>query len=502
MRAVRIALVAAILAVPCARADRVAMPDEIQLAGKKVEIREIRERDILVRVAYGDITIPRERVTEMTVDFAERLKRLKAKGKDIPRELFLLARVCVQLDMAKEAMTAYREAMGRGGIPDDILIPMARDLEAQEAWRAAHKCYTDYLKVHPDNAEIKARAAAAAAKAAEALPDIHSSAKEPGAIELAVTPATTQPVAERPAKKPVEEPGEEPVEEPAKEPVEEPAKKPVEEPAEEPGEKPAVPGIQEGLEADPGWSSEAWGSTVQITVGAPGGDGKDKMLQVLLAGAEKDKANVMLEDDFDLSRAKAMTFDVYNCAKKHLNVATAFINRPGWKFYESTPATILPTGVDKPRKVSIDLTTTRFKSADTRWRYRTALENRDKVVKIYFLIYTNITNEWVFINNIRFVPADGVAEADMKVRKPPKPKVRLPFVAPRPKPPARPKPADKPAKKPAEEPAAKPAEPVKPPAKPADPPKPPEKPVAPKPPAEPKPAPKPAPAPLVEEEED
>jgi len=347
-----------------------------------------------VRVAYGEITVPRSRVTGMKVDFEGRLKRLKDEGIDTARTLYKLGRVCAQLDQPKQATAAYREALARAPLAEDILLPMAADLEQAGAWAAAHKAYQAYLKLYPDNADAQAKARAAAAKAADMVPELEPVAVGGAEIQIAAGPVTAEPVVAEPAEPEPAEPGE-PAE--PEEPAEpgEPA-----EPAEP--EKPAAPAVEEGLEARGGWTTEAWGSSAEISVGAAE-NSNDKMLRVWLAGAEKDKVNVMLGDEFDLSQKKAMTFDVYNFSKKRIDIGVAFINRPGWKFYEGLPISVLPTG-DKPKAVRLDLTTSRFKTAESKWRHKSALENPDKIIKIYFLLYTDVTGEWVFFNNIKFDP--------------------------------------------------------------------------------------------------
>ncbi|MFW6163989.1 MAG: hypothetical protein ACODAJ_14580 [Planctomycetota bacterium] len=393
MRTASAVVLAALLAIPAAWADVVSMPDKIELSGKKIEILEIRDDEIVVRVAYGEITVPRQRVEEMEVDFKTRLQRLKDEAKDTAGALCRLGRVCHRLDMKEEAETAYRQALARPRVPEDILLPMASDLEALGAWDAAHKSYQAYLKLHPDNADVQARARAAAAKAADMEPELQPVAVAAPDIEITpANPVTVKPAAEEPAEPHPEEPGEPQPEKPAE--PEEP-----EQPDE--GDEPKV---VEGLEARAGWTTEAWGSSAEITVGAAKGQ-DNKMLRVWLAGKEKDKVNVMLEKDFDLSKKKALNFDMYNFSQKRIDVAVAFINRPGWKFYESLPKTVLPTG-DTPKQITVDLTSNRWKSADTKWRHKTALLNPDKIIKMYFLLYTDVTGEWVFFDNVRFDPPD------------------------------------------------------------------------------------------------
>ncbi len=394
MRVTLLVAAIALCAAPVAPADMVSMPDQIELSGKKIEILEIRDKEVVVRVAYGEITVPRSRVTGMKVDFEGRLKRLKDEGIDTARALYKLGRVCAQLGQPKQATAAYREALARAPLAEDILLPMAADLEQAGAWAAAHKAYQAYLKLHPDNADAQAKARAAAAKAADMVPELEPVAVGGAEIQIAAGPVTAKPAVAEPAEPEPAEPGEPAEPEKPAEP-EEPA-----EPAKP--EKPAGPAVEEGLEARGGWTTEAWGSSAEISVGAAE-NSNDKMLRVWLAGAEKDKVNVMLGDEFDLSQKKAMTFDVYNFSKKRIDIAVAFINRPGWKFYESLPVSVLPTG-DKPKAVRLDLTTNRFKTAETKWRHKSALENPDKIIKIYFLLYTDVTGEWVFFNNIKFDP--------------------------------------------------------------------------------------------------
>ena len=384
----------ALCAASVAPADVVSMPDQIELSGKKIEILEIRDKEVVVRVAYGEVTVPRARVTGMKVDFEGRLKRLKDEGIDTAGALYKLGRVCAQLDQPKQATIAYREALARAPLAEDILLPMAADLERAGAWAAAHKAYRAYLTLYPDNADAQAKARAAAAKAADMVPELEPVAVGGAEIQIAAGPVTAKPVVAEPAEPEPAEPGEPAEPEKPAEP-EGPAK---------PGEpeKPAAPAVEEGLEARGGWTTEAWGSSAEISVGAAE-NSNDKMLRVWLAGAEKDKVNVMLGDEFDLSQKKAMTFDVYNFSEKRIDIGVAFINRPGWKFYEGLPISVLPTG-DKPKAVSLDLTTSRFKTAESKWRHKSALENPDKIIKIYFLLYTDVTGQWVFFNNIKFDP--------------------------------------------------------------------------------------------------
>jgi len=381
-----------------ALADSVALPERIELSGKKIEILEIRDDEVVVRVPYGDIVIPRSRVVEMKVDFKERLARLMEEGHDTVRALYNLGRVCAQLDMKKEATQAFLEAAQREEIPEDLILPLASELEKCEQWAAAGKCYAAYLKLHPDDPKVKTRAEAAAVKAATSPPQAKLPA--PGDVEIAMTqvpkatlPAPQQPTQEQPPQQP-------PAQQPPQQP---PAQKP-------PEQKPPAPGVQEGLEADPGWSSEAWGSSVDVNVGAAE-NGNDKLLRVFLAGAEQDKANVMLEQSLDLSEKKELTLDVYNLGKRSIILAVAFTTLPGWKFYESTPKTIIPTGTETPKHLVFDLTTNKFKCAETNWRYKSPIQNKSRVGKMYLLIYTRDRGFWVFFNNIRFTQAEPAQPA-------------------------------------------------------------------------------------------
>ncbi|HUT34543.1 MAG TPA: hypothetical protein VNE39_13735 [Planctomycetota bacterium] len=432
-----VAMVGLLLAAPATLGDTVAMPENMELSGKKIAILEIRDNDILVRVAYGDLVIARSRVTGMKVDYPERLASLKEEGTDTPRALFNLGRVCAQLDMPKEASAAYREAFARKDVPEDLLLPLAAELERCDDWAAVHQCYAAYLKLHPDNADAAAKARAAAAKAAQAVPVPETPAL--GDVKIDATGAARTP-GQRPtqpadvAVAPPEQPGETPVG------PEQPVRPP--EPA---------PKDQEGMEARAGWSTEAWGSSIEINVGPPEGT-TDKMVRVFLAGAEQDKACVLLEEDLDLTDKKALTFDIYNFAKQTITLGVAFTTSPGWKFYESMPMMVLPTG-NNPKSLTVDLTSERFKSAETQWRHKTPVQNKNRVVKFYFLLYTKQTNAWVFFNKIRFEPADAPAAAVPAAGPAP-----APAPAPAPKAPAPKAPAPKapvPAPVPAPEPAPK-----------------------------------------------
>jgi hypothetical protein len=405
-------ILATVLAATAA-ADRIAMPDKIELSGQKVEILEVHPDDIVVRVAYGEITIPRQRVIDMEIDFEARLQSLKRQGKDTPRALFKLGKVCDAVDEPEQALQAYQRAAADDKVPEDVLLPLAGELERHGAWQAAAQTYNRYLKLDPENAAVKAKAEAALEKAKDEQPELAMGGPDtPGQIEITPAPLPEKPRPRRPAEPQPAQPGEEKPLPAEPEPLEpEPA-----EPQPEPEPKePEGPQVEEGLEADPGWSTEAWGSTVEVSVGVPEGGAQDKMLQVFLAGAEKDKACVMLEDDFDLSKKETFEFDVHNFADQTLTIAVAFITRPGWEFYESIPKTVLPKG-NEARHISLDLTGNRFKTARTKWRFKSELENRDQIIKVYFLLYTKITGKWVFFNNIRFEPteeeaAEGAAPA-------------------------------------------------------------------------------------------
>jgi hypothetical protein len=380
------------------------MPDKVELGGKKIEILEIRQEEVLVRVAYGEIVIPRARVLKMAVDYPVRLERLKQEGRDTPRSLYALGRVCVQLEMKDEAQSAYAEALSRGDVPEDLLLPMATGLERLEAWGAARKCYQAYLKLHPDDAEVTAKARAASAKAAENPLNVEP--PNPTGGEVAITEvagtggsrpgATTAPAG-------VELPDPEPATPatPANPATPATPATPAN-PAAPP--EPVGPKIAEGLEALPGWGTEAWGSSVEISVSAQEGT-TDKLLQVFLAGAEQDKACVILNNDFDLTNKKALTFDVYSFAEQRLSIAVAVITRPNWTFYESTQKAVFKTG-NTPKTISFDLTNNRFKSAETKWRHRTEIKNRRGVVKLIILIYTKQQGQWLYFNNIKLEDAD------------------------------------------------------------------------------------------------
>jgi len=128
-----------------------------------------------------------------------------------------------------------------------------------------------------------------------------------------------------------------------------------------------------------------------------------------VGGAEQDKACVILNSDFDLTAKKELSFDIYSFAEKRINVAMAVITSPNWSFYESMPKSISNTG-NTPKTIRFDLAGNKFKSAESKWRYRTEIKNRKGVVKLILLIYTKQQGAWVYFNNIKLEDADPPAD--------------------------------------------------------------------------------------------
>jgi len=371
--------------------DLIRFKDGIELGGDDVEVVWRKGDRVQVRVWPGTITLNTDRIASITIDFEARVAKLQADGKDTAKNLFDLGALCDQSRMIEEAAEAYKLALRKEIVPEEMLGRLAEIFEKRRMWPEAKAAYDRLLLTNPADAELQKKAAFCREMAKETPPfQQHLTGgvgKEPD----------EEPIDRKTVNELVTKP-EEPRNEEAVRPPDnttEPVHKP---------EEPEPAADRDGLEANPRWRVEQWGNNATCEVVVQ--DGDNKLLSVAWTQKDKDKVAIRLNVDMNLADMTKVTFDVYNDATAAAGVCMAFNTLPGYQFFESLA---FNSSLKKWVPLEIDLTSKKFKCAATNWRYTAQIANKDNVKDIFILIYNRDAEGALFIDNIRF---HGAAEGE------------------------------------------------------------------------------------------
>jgi len=138
--------------------------------------------------------------------------------------------------------------------------------------------------------------------------------------------------------------------------------------------------ILEDFEAGNSFRAENWPNANPVTLEVVQREGS-RMLHVATPGGGQEKIAFSRPVAMDWSSRTQLTLDIESTATEAVRLAIAVETDT---FYESRPRIIRP-GVNKA--VSFNLDAGDFKSVKTGWTHATAVNQRNYVVRLYFLVY-------------------------------------------------------------------------------------------------------------------
>lgn len=166
-------------------------------------------------------------------------------------------------------------------------------------------------------------------------------------------------------------------------------------------EGPTAPKVAEGLEATGAWVAEKWPEdanpcALQTTTDPNTGD---KTVCIQGAGGNKQKtAFSRTGDPLNLADSQEMVFKVMLNSPVPLSLAIAFNNAEG-KFYETRPKQITPNAWNK---MTFDLSSKDFKAEKSGWKHELPLEGRERVGRIFFLVYNSQRPFTLYVDSVFF----------------------------------------------------------------------------------------------------
>ena len=294
----------------------------------------------------GSMIIDRATIERIDYDYDSRLKALSNQeavtGKNMAREHYELGVWCEEQGLRDRRMYAraldrYLYCKDKPGVPDEVWLRLGRMYEKNEPPNLpeALAAYSEYLKRDPASAEAKA-------------------AKE--RLETA-SAKTAQPA--------------------------DPAKS------------------NDGLEVK-GWSIQGagnWANQGSARSVVDTGNNRTAVLQVRYEGTGKDKTAICLPLQGDLSKAKAIVFDVFNPEKADVRLAVAVVTGPAFEWYESRTA-VAKAG-DWAMAMRFDLTFSNWKCKATGWNHAVKPADLDNVRTLWILIYNGGANGIIYLDSIR-----------------------------------------------------------------------------------------------------
>jgi len=371
------------------QADLIRFTDNMELGGQNVQVLSRTGDRIVVLVNYGKIELNAARVKTIRIDYKDRMAKMAAKGDDTARNLFDLAVLCDQSGMTLEATEAYAMVMRKPAIPEEMLRTLADTFEKKELWPEAKLAYEKLLVTNPADAALQEKAKLAAQKAEGKKPVIapdnntavNNTNPDNGANAAnganGANGANATNVADANGAN---------------------AANTVNTVNAKTNNPDAV---ADGLEANALWRAEQWGNAATCQVAVQGE--ANKLLQVEYTSKDKDKVALRLNVDMSLADKTKVTFDVYNDAGLPAGVCMAFNTLPGYQFFESMA---FDSQMKTWKKMEINLSEKKFKSAASNWKYVTDILNKDNVKDIFILIYNRADTGKIYIDNIRFHTAD------------------------------------------------------------------------------------------------
>ena len=320
-----------------AEGDRIIMVDDLAIEGRIHQ----EAKDFIILMVHneaGRVQIPRSRIKSIEYDFATKAAEL---ADDDYKGHYDLGVWAFQRGMYAEALSELEKAKGQQGAGPDIYKMLGVSYDKQEDFKSAYENYKEHLRMNPNDEEIKARADELAKSVAPAEK---------------VAPTTHKPVT-----------------------------------------KSKVP---EGLEGIFRWYAERWDNANKCAVSVSvDPDSGNRVISVQGQGGKQDKIAVGGSGarPLDLSESKQMFFMVYHSGKTKARIAVAFINRQG-EFFESREQHVAPNSWVK---LTYDLKKNDFKSAKTKWNYKSGIDGAQNIARVLFLVYGR-TDLNLFIDRIFF----------------------------------------------------------------------------------------------------
>ncbi|MDP6117853.1 MAG: hypothetical protein QF437_03600 [Planctomycetota bacterium] len=440
-------------------ADRIVFVDGMELEGTVLKQGEI---DLTVRVEYGKIRLRKDRVDRIELDVETRLSEIDAS--DTQRYLEL-AKLCEHYGDPAGVMSCLANAAENEDMPPDKLLQLSELYEKKKMKKELAITLYRYLELNPGRQDLRAKlevlegefqkadeekrrleeeeAKRLAAeeekklKEQEAKAKIEAEERRKALLAYAKERTIEGAPADDPAGKgetpktetaPSEKPDEgtkakteaAPTDDPATEttvakaevkPETEIAKTEtevvkVEEPVA--AEKKEEEEGKDGLEANERWKSQDWANPAEYEVVDQGGEEKNLLARISFTKTDKDKAAIGLDYPANLSDKGFITFDTFNGCDRPISIAIAVQTLPGYAWFESYATTIRPNKWAVGKKIQLD--TSKFKSADANWQYKSPIKNLNNTIKIYFLIYHRAPQGNIFLDNIRFVAKEEPKE--------------------------------------------------------------------------------------------
>jgi tetratricopeptide (TPR) repeat protein len=225
--------------------------------------------------------------------------------------------------MYAEAIQELEKAKGQPGAGEDLYKLLGLAYDRTGDFQKALQSYKEYLRTHPDDKEVAQRV------------DELGKSLNPTATAEGPKPKTT---------------------------------------------------VAEGLENSFKWVAEPWKEAnpcaVSISVDPANGN---RTISVQIQAGNKDKSAFGGNgaNGLNLSDCKEMVCKIYHDSPAEIRLATAFINAQG-EYVESREQKVAGNNWVT---YAVPLTGNAFKSAKTEWNYKAALEGKENVTRVVFLVY-------------------------------------------------------------------------------------------------------------------
>lgn len=349
-------LIAVLLLMGPARADLIIFVDGLSLKGKVIRISE---RHVVVSVDNGGqpgiMTIPRRRVRIIEYDIESRREAIE---KDDFRGLFRLGKWAFEHGLYGGALETLRPLVGKKeeGVPLEIHRILLRIYESQDDLKSAAEQLVELIKAQPKDKALM-----------DKLMDYRR----------------------RLGLKPGEGPGQEFFPATAK-------KRGTQARATTTKTGARQVQVKEGLETRK-WTVRNWGNRANVgsLVGADG----NRMLSIEVpSGGKADKTIVATVLRINLKDKKAITLDIFNAHKSRPTYVALAIDTQA-DYFESKHAELKPNTWNMG--VSFDLTSKRWKSKKSGWKFTTRVLRPETTKRINLLIYDKGRNVKLFVDDIR-----------------------------------------------------------------------------------------------------
>ncbi len=288
----------------------------------------------LVNEDKGEIRIPKNKIKKIDYDITTKISALK---EDDFAGRYKVGVWAMEKAMYVEAIAIFEKLKGQEGAGPDMLKLLAKAYEKRNQKDKAFEEYSEYLKLHPDDAEV-------AAKVAElkkiVAPDDPKAKTDPATGAGAAT-----------------------------------------------GDAPKAKPVVEGLEGDGTWIAENWAIPAKAQFSVDPNNG-NRTLVIQTEGFKGDKDKVAVSrtgQPLDLSESKEMLLRVFHNEEKPIQMAIAFVNSQG-EWHETAQIRVPPNSWNSP-VYKID--GKRFKATRNNFKdFDLELEGKGNIKRIVFLFYT------------------------------------------------------------------------------------------------------------------